>query len=264
MKSFKLSLITIIALGISSYAGGEFMEVTDYEVEDEVLAEEVTFVEPIEEEAVYVEPVEEEVKPVYVEPKAIPKPKPVVVTPTPPVVIKPKNISTNGFYAGLGITGVRYENNCKCENGIKVKNKDTTYGLTGRVGYDFNQYIGIEARGTRTNWGSDGSKVKHAGVFVKPMIPIGASSNLYGLVGVAKTTVRGSMPQVDADGLALGAGVEVDISRDTPKEGKYSRKFDGHGDQERGVGLFVDYERMHVKSNSPDIDALSVGVTYDF
>jgi hypothetical protein len=29
-------------------------------------------------------------------------------------------------------------------------------------------------------------------------------------------------------------------------------------------GLFVDYERMVVKSGAPDLDALSVGVTYDF
>jgi len=261
MKSFKLSLMTVIMLGSLGYAGGEFREVTAYEIEDEVVADEA-YVEPIIEEPVYVEPIVEE--PAYVEPKSVAiKPKPVVVAPTP--VVKPKNILANGFYAGLGITGVRYEHNCKCKNnGAKLKNKDTTYGLMGRVGYDFNQYIGIEARGARTNWDSDGSKVKHAGVFVKPMLPIGNSSNVYGLVGVAKTTVRGKMPTVDAEGLALGVGVEVDISKDTPKDGKYSRDFDGHGDQEKGLGIFVDYERMHVKSSSPDIDAVSAGVTYDF
>ena len=250
MKSFKLSLITLLALGTISYAGGEFNEVTAYEIEDEVVAEE-SFVEPI---------IEEE--PVYVEPEV--EPVPVVVAPVPTPVVKPKKITPNGFYAGLGITGVRYENDCKCKNGIKSENKDKTYGVMGRVGYDFNQYIGIEARGARTNWDNDGSKVKHAGVFIKPMVPIGNSSNIYGLVGVAKTTVRGSMPNVDAEGLALGAGLEVDISKDTPKDGKYSRKFDGHGDQESGVGLFIDYERMHVKSSSPDIDAVSAGVTFDF
>jgi opacity protein-like surface antigen len=252
MKRFKLSLITVIALGTLSYAGGEFNEVSAYEIEDEVIAEE-TYIEPIE-------------KPVYIEPKVEPVPvapvPPVPVAPTP--VVKAKKISTNGFYAGLGITGVRYENNCKCKNSIKIENKDKTYGVMARVGYDFNQYVGIEARGARTDWDSDGSKVKHAGVFIKPMVPIGSNSNLYGLVGVAKTTVRGSMPEVDAEGLALGAGLEVDISKDTPKKGKYSRNFDGHGDQESGVGLFIDYERMHVKSSSPDIDSISAGVTFDF
>jgi OOP family OmpA-OmpF porin len=252
MKDFRL-LITIVLLGSFSHAGGEFNEVTPYEVEDEVIAEEEIYVEPIvEDEPVYVEPVS--VKPKSIPVAPIPKPKPKVK----------KNILANGFYAGLGITSARYENNCRCKRGRTVENKDTTYGIMGRVGYDFNQYVGIEARGARTNWDNDGSKVKHAGLFVKPMIPIGDSSNLYGLVGLAKTTVRGTMPNVDAEGLALGAGIEVDISKDKPKNGKYSRNFDGHGDQETGVGLFVDYERMHVKSGSPDIDALSAGVTYDF
>jgi hypothetical protein len=249
MKKIRLLLIIVI-LGSFSYAGGEFNEITPYEIEDEVVAEEA-----------YIEPIAEEPEPVYIEPKP-PKPKIIPAVPVP--VPKPRKISTNGFYAGLGITSVRYENSCKCGKSTKVKHKDTTYGIMGRVGYDFNQHIGIEARGARTNWDSDGSKVKHIGLYAKPMIPIAGNSNLYGLVGVAKTKVSGRMPLVDAEGLALGAGIEIDISRDTPKNGKYARDFDGHGDQERGVGLFVDYERMYLKSGSPDIDSLSAGVTYDF
>jgi len=58
--------------------------------------------------------------------------------------------------------------------------------------------------------------------------------------------------------------LEVDLSKDTPKEGRYSRVFDGKGDQEKGIGLFFDYERLIVKKNSPDLDTLSAGVTYDF
>ena len=266
MKNLKLSLITVVTLGSMSYAGGEFNEVTNYEIEDEVVAEEFFVEEPVYKDRVYEEPIYVEPKSDYIAPEPVEiKPKPVVVIPPPPpVIVKPKDISTNGFYAGLGITGVKYEHNCKCENGLKSKNKDTTYGLMAKVGYDFNQYIGIEGRGSRTNWDNDGSKVKHAGIYVKPMLPIGNSSNIYGLVGVAKTTVHGNMPSVDAEGLALGVGLEVDISKDTPKDGKYARDFDGHGDQEKGIGVFVDYERMHVKSNSPDLDAVSAGVTYDF
>jgi OOP family OmpA-OmpF porin len=259
MKRFKLLLIVLL-LGNFTYGGGEFNEVTPYEIEDEAIAEEVYVEpepEPIIEESVYIEPEPEPQS-------SSPKSEVVPIAPTPVPVAKAKKILANGFYAGLGITAVRYEHSCKCGKGIKVEHKDTTYGLMGRVGYDFNQYIGVEARGARTNWDSDGSKVKHIGLYVKPMIPIAKNSNLYGLVGIAKTKVTGKMPSVNAEGLALGAGIEVDISRDTPKNGKYARDFDGHGDQERGVGLFVDYERMHVKSGSPDIDALSAGVTYDF
>jgi len=251
MKNFRLLFMVVPIVGSFSYAGGEFREVTPYEVEDVVVAEEEAFVEPVME-------LEE---PVYVEPEVT---EPIKPKPIPIPVAKPKNIATNGFYAGLGITGVKYEHNCKCITGGTSENKDTTYGLMGRVGYDFNQYVGIEARGSKTNWGSDGSKVRHAGIYAKPMIPIGTRSNLYGLAGYAKTTVRGKLPEADVKGLALGAGIEIDISKDKPKDGKYARTFDGQGDQEKGVGLFLDYERMHVKSGSPDIDAVSAGVTYDF
>jgi len=72
------------------------------------------------------------------------------------------------------------------------------------------------------------------------------------------------MPNVDSDALTLGAGVEVDLSKDIPKNGIYSRDFDGQGDQERGLGLFVDYERMVVKKNAPILDAVSAGLSYDF
>ena len=94
--------------------------------------------------------------------------------PTPaPVVVKPKKrVSANGFYVGLGISGVRYKDSCHCKKGVKVTNKDTTYGVMGRVGYDFNQYIGVEARGSKTDWQSDGTKVEHIGVYAKPMLPV--------------------------------------------------------------------------------------------
>jgi len=269
MKILKLSTL-IILLGSLGYAGGDIAPISDYEIEDAIVAEEEASISPyVEEESTYVEPeyiepkpvvVEPEPEPVVVEPKpVIAEPKPVVVAPTPK-----KNISANGFYAGLGITGARYRDSCHCKKGVKVTNKDTTYGVMARVGYDFNQYVGIEARGLKTNWKSDGSKVEHAGVFVKPMLPVGNIANIYGLIGAAKTKTKGSMPHADSESLALGAGIEVDLSRDIPKDGRYSREFDGHGDQEKGVGIFVDYERMVAKKHAPILDAVSAGVTYDF
>ena len=252
MKNIKLSLVTLMAMGSLSYAGGDFTVITPYEVEDVVMAEEA-YVEPIIEEYVEPEPIIEE----YIEPAPIMEP--VVVAPIPVPV---RNIKANGFYAGLGIAGANYKSNCK--TGCPGAGKDKTAGVMGRVGYDFNKYVGIEARGIKTNWKSDGAKIKHAGLFVKPMLPVSDSTNIYGLVGVAKTTTQGSKQRTDAESLALGAGVEIDLSTDTPKDGRYGRTFDGMGDQEKGLGVFADYERMVVKSGSPDLDAVSVGVTYDF
>jgi len=267
MKNVKLSLFAIIALGSLLNAGGDIAVVTPYEVEDEQYAAE-TYVEPVQE---YVEPVQEEyVEPVqeaYVEPTpapvvapaAAPVAAPVVAPVVAPAVVK--NINPSGFYAGLGIAAAQYKPNCKC---VGKNAKDRTAGVMARVGYDFNKYIGIEARGIRTNWKVDGGKVQHAGVFVKPMIPVGDATNIYGLAGLAKTKTQGTSQKTNASGLALGLGVEVDLSKDTPKEGRYGRPFDGKGNQEKGLGVFADYERMLIKSGAPKLDAVSAGVTYDF
>ncbi len=239
MKNVKLSIIALLAMGNLGYAGGDIAPVTVYETEDIEMSEQE-----------YVEPI---VEPAVVEPVAAP-----VVVPPKPV----KDIVANGFYAGLGIAAAQYKSNCNptCARA----GEDKTTGVMARVGYDFNQYIGLEARGIRTNWKSDGGKVKHAGIFVKPMLPVTDATNVYGLVGVAKTTTAGHIQNTDAETLALGAGVEVDLSADRAKEGRYNRAFDGKGDQEKGVGVFLDYERMVVKSGAPDLDAVSAGVTYDF
>jgi len=279
MKNVKLSLFAIVALGSMLNAGGDIAVVTPYEVEDEMLAQEAyvapvqEYVEPVQEYVApvqeYVEPTQEYVEPVqeaYVEPTPEPTPEPVVapvvVAPAvvAPVVVAPavvKNINPSGFYAGLGIAAAQYTPNCKC-TGKNGKVRST--GAVARVGYDFNKYIGIEARGLRTS----GAKVQHAGLFVKPMIPVGDATNIYGLAGYAKTKTKGSSQKTNATGLALGVGVEVDLSKDTPKEGRYGRPFDGKGNQEKGLGVFADYERMLVKSGAPKLDAVSAGVTYDF
>jgi len=237
MNQIKLSLIALMAMGSVAYAGGDINPITNYETEDIKMAEEA-YVQN------YVEPVVE--APVVAE-----TPKPV------------EEINPNGFYAGLGISVAQYKTNCACPDNSK-SGTDKTAGVMARVGYDFNKYVGVEARGMRTNWKADGGTVKHAGVFVKPMLPVTDSTNVYGLVGVAKTTTQGSLQSTDATGAALGAGVEVDLSEDRAKEGRYGREFDGKGDQEKGLGVFMDYERLVVKSGSPDLDAVSAGVTYDF
>lgn len=182
-----------------------------------------------------------------------------VVAPPPPVV---QDIAVNGLYVALGLTAAQFGPSCNC-NGIG--DEDRTAGLIGRVGYDFNEYVGLEARGIRTNWNSDGGKIKHAGAFLKPMYPVSDDINVYGLAGYAKTTTEGgNLQYVNTKGLAWGAGLEYDLSSDAAKDGKYDRTFDGYGDQEGGFGLFADYERLIQKSGSPDLDTINFGLTYDF
>jgi opacity protein-like surface antigen len=278
MKKIKLSMIALIAIGNMVYAGGDIAPVTYYETYDTMEASvayeemETPLSEPVyEPEAVVVK--------IVPTPKPLPvvRPKPVVVKPIPVPITSPKHISPSGFYAGLGITGSRYQSSCDCQtdssssSNLGVQSSKTegsgtenNVALLARIGYDFNRYIGLEFRGMKTIGSTSKADISHVGLFVKPMVPITDGLNAYGLVGAAKTKVSGSYRNVDAESLALGAGVEFDLSKDTPKEGRYSRSFDGQGDQERGIGLFVDYERLVVKKDSPDLDTLSAGLTYDF
>jgi len=240
MKNIKLSIITLIFLGTFCYGGGDiYHTVTPYEQEDIQLAQDAV-VEPVIPKPIVIKPIVQETKPIK---KEI------------------KEISPSGFYVGLGITGSRYDSNCNCPTKSDIEN---SIAVVGRVGYDFNPYIGIEARGMKSIAYDSGASITHAGLFLKPMLPIGQLTNLYALLGASKTKTTGNLTQVDAEGLAMGGGVEVDLSKDTPKEGRYSRPFDGKGDQEKGIGLFLDYERLIMKKNSPDLDTLSAGVTYDF
>lgn len=262
-------------LGVLVYGGGDITPITDYELEDEYIADDLgdyqddEYIDEVTEEDEYIEEEEEE-EIVAPTPTPTPSPTPIYIPPTPtkiPPKPKPKTIRTNGLYIGLGITRNRYSDSCYCDTKkgkIEVKNRDTTYGLMGRVGYDFNQYVGIEVRGSKTNWKSDGTRVNHIGAFIKPMVPITGNTNIYGLIGVAKTKTEGSMPHIDTTALALGGGVEFDLSEDIPKNGRYNRDFDGHGDQEKGIGLFLDYEKMVVKKDAPSLDAVSAGLSYDF
>ena len=248
MKNIKLSIITIISLGAFCYGGGDiYPTVSTYEQEDIQLAQE---------EAEVVEPV------IQQEPIVI-KQEPIVIKqePVKPIKKVEKEINPSGFYVGLGITGSRYDTNCKCS---KKSGTENSIALVGRVGYDFNPYIGIEARGIKSVANDNGASITHTGLFLKPMLPIGDFTNIYALLGAAKTKTTGTLAKVNAEGLAMGGGVEVDLSKDTPKEGRYSRPFDGKGNQEKGIGLFLDYERLIVKKNAPDLDTISAGVTYDF
>ena len=284
MKNIELSIIALIAMGNMVYAGGDIAPVTYYETYDNMeasVAYEEMAVEPTYEESTYKTP--EPVytpKPVVVKVVPTPKPKPlpvVVNQPVPVPIGSPKHISPSGFYAGLGITGSRYKSSCDCptdssssanlgvqNSTTKRSGKENNVALLARVGYDFNRYVGLEFRGMKTIGSTSNADISHMGLFLKPMVPITDGLNAYGLVGAAKTKVSGAYNNVDAESLSLGAGVEFDLSKDTPKEGRYSRNFDGQGDQEKGIGLFVDYERLVVKKDSPDLDTLSAGVTYDF
>ena len=187
------------------------------------------------------------------------EPIPVMQTPSP-------------IYLGLGVLWGRYSGLCNGQVGCEYE--DVTYGALLRAGYDFNQYFGIEGRVLGTFIGADslgGQELMHYGLFAKPMYPIGEDLNVYALLGYGwtqtKTGGNGNLTEVDDSGFSAGLGLEYDLSDmedDREEDTLYEGGFDGQGDQEKGWGLFVDYQRLLIKSDVPDLDVVSAGVTYDF
>jgi OOP family OmpA-OmpF porin len=185
----------------------------------------------------------------------------------------------SAWYVGAGIVLGTYEG--KCPEGCPYE--DDTWGPMVRIGYDFNQYVGIEGRYLRSLWGegaNGGERFEHYGLYLKPMLPVGERFNLYGLLGYGHTRSindggNGNLPEISDWGFVWGAGVEFDLSDsqgDYIEHASYDRAFDGHGDQEKGWGLFIDYQRPwsdhdfthNGRRGKVDLGMLSVGVTYDF
>jgi len=185
------------------------------------------------------------------------EPIPVTHTPSP-------------IYIGLGILWGRYNGDC---GGSGCTYEDVTYGALLRAGYDFSQYFGIEGRilGTflkaQPNFGEE---LRHIGIYAKPMYPLGEDFNVYALLGYGWTqtqTEGANLKEVDEGGFSAGLGLEYDLSDmedDREEDTLYENGFDGQGDQEKGWGLFIDYQRLLIKSSVPDMDVISGGVTYDF
>lgn len=192
-----------------------------------------------------------------VPPEAIVEPIPPMETPMP-------------VYIGLGVVEGRYSG---CDSYPGCKYADITYGVLMRVGYEWSQYIGVEARILSTSLDVDpngGEKMQHMGIFVKPMYPVNDDLDLYALLGYGwtkSTTKSIYLRNVDETGLSAGFGVEYDLSSkedDREEDVDYDRPFDGQADQEKGWGLYADYQRLLIKSGAPNMDIISGGVTYDF
>jgi OOP family OmpA-OmpF porin len=176
------------------------------------------------------------------------------------------------LYVGLGLVGANFVKDCEVVK--ECGYEDTTYGLMVRAGYDFNQYFGIEARYLRTFWDKGpygGAPLEHYGLFLKPQYPLGDRFNVYGLLGYGHTKNRGNGARLNYfnsdSGFSAGIGFEIDFSDskgDRVANAKYDREFDGHADQNKNWSMFVDYQRLLIKSEVADMDVISVGVRYDF
>ncbi len=183
------------------------------------------------------------------------------VTPIPPVV------NPIPLYVGIGaLASLINRDGCICSPDAM---KDRRFGGVARIGYDFNNYFGLEARGLKTFGNDMFSDITHYGLYLKPQYHFIDQMNIYGLIGYGKTTVDYTngiqSSTTKANGLAYGVGFEYDFGSDDT-DGEYDRGFDGQGDQEQGWGFWVDAQRLLNKEGTfnTNSDVVTAGITYDF
>jgi len=257
MQNIILSIVVLIGLGTLLQAGGDISPITYYEVDDAQKAMEyATESVPYTPKSVVSVPSSSlpstsipsasAVVPAIIPPLTKSKERePIVKNEVePPASINTTTTINRGLpYIGIGGTIAQYDTNCKCSKS-NISGTDKTGGFVVKAGYEFNQYIGIEARGLKTMIKEDGGEIEHMGILIKPSYPISEDTNIYGLVGWAKTTTSGGLRKTDVDGLAFGGGVDYSITQN--------------------VSLFVDYERLFQESGAPKLDAVSMGANYKF
>ena len=228
------SIVAVATLTSISFAGGMIMEPA-YENETVVVPVEPVYVEPAYVEPAYVEP------PVAVTPPVVVEKAPVVVE-KKPVAVAPVPVAASKMYIAGGLTDVAIAPNTRTNLFKDKKGQDRQIGLTGRLGYDFMNYLGAELRGTYGIAKDNGSKFKQIGGYLKPNYDISAVEglNLYGLLGASKTNVG-----VGSDtGFSYGAGLDYGISDK--------------------VSVFTDVVNYMKKSNTASQWGLTLGAGYRF
>jgi OOP family OmpA-OmpF porin len=193
------------------------------------------------------------------------------VAPAVVPVVPIETIDPSPWYLGAGLVWAKLSG---CDLQPDCTYEDVTYGAMLRGGYDYNQYIGVEARYINTFLDEGpfgGTPLAHIGLYLKPQYPVSERVNVYALLGYGYTENLGNGARLDYfdsdSGFSAGLGLEYDLSDregDREENANYDRAFDGYADQGRGWSLFLDYQRLLIKSDVPDLDAISFGVRYDF
>ncbi len=163
------------------------------------------------------------------------------------------------LYLGIGLVAAKLHS---CGNSCTYE--DETYGIMLRAGYDLNEYFGVEVRAMRTFLDKGpfgGAPIQHIGIFAKPQYSINDDFNIYGLLGYGYTENLGNglrLNYFDNDyGVSAGLGFEYYFS-------------DEEYDDEQGTdnlkkwSIFLDYQRLLIESDVPDMDAVSLGLRYNF
>jgi len=182
--------------------------------------------------------------------------KNVVPAPVEPIPVPVPVEAPLGLYLGGGYTYSKAE--CECapidiadQDDYRPKFESTTHGVNLKAGYDFNEYIGIEAKYLYTPWGDEDRTMKHYGLYLKPNYPVTEHLDIYALLGYGKTECETLKDSEDGFGWGVGASYN------------FGKRVEGKKD---GFGVYVEYLRPLKKTGNKDItiDTVNAGVQYNF
>ncbi len=155
-------------------------------------------------------------------------------TPVEPQVTIPEvEESTGSFYVGAGYSYI----NLDAET--VEHDSDATLLLAG---YNFNQYIGVEAR-----YAGLTDCIDNAAIYVKPQYPITDAAKVYALLGYGETTYDNGVVDNSEDSFQWGLGANYAVTEN--------------------IGVFADYTNLYDDTFAgvdSTVDAINVGVTYTF
>jgi len=152
----------------------------------------------------------------------------------PQITIPEVSESTGSFYVGAGYSYMNLDAEIAGEH-----DGDATLLLAG---YNFNQYIGVEAR-----YAGLTDCLENSAIYLKPMYPIGGTT-VYGLLGYGETTYDNG-DSYSESGFQWGLGANYAVTEN--------------------IGVFVDYTNLYDDSGfsagtDVTVDSVNVGVTYTF
>jgi len=173
--------------------------------------------------------------------------EPEVTIPEKEMVVVDDNVKYDGFYAGGALSYLR----------MNAIDELRGHALTLIGGYYFNQYIGLEARYTRTLTDPDldsgagvssyDDTLSNLGLYIKPMYNITTGFSVYGLAGYGKAEAG----DLEESGVQWGLGSKYELAN--------------------GLGIFFDYMSLYdgddfdtVSAKDAFFSSTSVGATYTF
>jgi opacity protein-like surface antigen len=128
--------------------------------------------------------------------------------------------ATSNWYANLGYT--HYDTD-----------RGDLGGVTGRLGYHFNQYLGAEGEYTTGVSDDRFGKLHDAwGVYGVVSAPIASSLSVFGRAGYQEINIDGRNGATDSDGqgLGYGAGLQWQATPGLGVRGEYTRLTDADAD----------------------------------